>query len=126
MDLFNKFNNKKRNEKNIIYEADEEGYKKIFGDNFVENNKNNINLIINGIKNNLIDGYKLKKGENKIKIIIKNKITNLEDMFRKCKSLKYRRIKIFRYKRCKKFCLYVLWMLIIIRFKRIRNMECIK
>jgi len=85
IDIFNKIF---RNEINIIYKTNEEGIERIFGDKFVENNRNNIDLIINGIKNNLIDRYKLQKGENKIKIIIKNKITNLEYMFYKCKSLK--------------------------------------
>jgi len=51
----------------------------------VKNNKNNIELIINGNKNYLIKKYKLKKGENKIKIIIKNKIASLEYMFHVCK-----------------------------------------
>ena len=61
---------------NIIYKTDKEGEDNIFGEKFVENNKKNIELIINGNKNDLIDEYKLRKGENNIKIIIKNKITN--------------------------------------------------
>ena len=84
--LFNKFNRYK-NEINLTYKNDKESIENIFGDKFVENNKNNIELIINGIKNNLISSYKLKKGENNIKIIIKNKIKNLEKMFYNCKSL---------------------------------------
>ena len=72
IDLFIKYNNI-RNDINIIYKTDEENIENIFGNKFVENNKNNIELIINGIKNNLINKCKLKKGENKIKIIIKNK-----------------------------------------------------
>ena len=90
IDLFNECNNKNKNknEINIVYETDEEGLENIFGDEFVENNKNNIELIINGNKNNLIENYNLRKGENKIKIIIKNKITNLKSMFAECKSLK--------------------------------------
>jgi len=51
-------------------------------------NKNNIELIVNGNKNELIDRYELKKGENYIKIIIINIITNLGNMFYDCKSLK--------------------------------------
>ena len=87
--IIDKFNNNKyKNEINIIYKTDKEGEENIFGDKFVENNKNNIELIINGNKNELISKYKLKKGENNIKIIIKNKITNLEYMFYECKSLK--------------------------------------
>ena len=76
-----------KNEINIIYNAKEEGVERIFGYTFVENNKNNIELIINGIKIDLISVYKLKKGENNVKIIIKNKITNLKNMFYNCKTL---------------------------------------
>ena len=47
---------------------------KIFGKKFVEINKDNIELNINGKKNNLINEHKLRKGKNKIKIKIKNKI----------------------------------------------------
>ena len=79
---------KYKNEINIINKTDKESEKDIFGKKFVENNKNNIELIINGNKSNLINKYRLGKGENKIKIIIKNKITNLEDMFDGCESLK--------------------------------------
>jgi hypothetical protein len=53
-----------------------------------DNNKGKIELIINGKKNELISRYGLKEGENKIEIIIKNKITNLEFMFYKYNSLK--------------------------------------
>jgi len=60
----------------------------IFGEKFVENNKNNIELRINGIKEELVKEYKLKKGENRIEIIIKNKIINLEYMFYQCIKLK--------------------------------------
>jgi len=79
---------KYKNEINIIYKTDKEGTENIFGDKFVENNKYNIELIINGNKNNLVKEYKLKKGRNNVKIIIKNKITNLEYMFYDCKLLK--------------------------------------
>ena len=87
--LIDKFNEcKNKNELNIIYKTDKEGDEDIFGEDFVENNKNNIELIINGSKNDLINRYKLEKGENIIKIIIKNEISNLESMFYNCKSLK--------------------------------------
>ena len=82
------YNIKYKNEINIIYKTDKEGTENIFGDKFVENNKYNIELIINGNKNNLVKEYKLKKGRNNVKIIIKNKITNLEYMFYDCKLLK--------------------------------------
>ena len=80
--------NKNKKEINIIYKTNKEGKENIFGNKFVENNKNNIELIINGNKNHLIEKYNLRKGENYVKIIIKNKIIKLEDMFYKCESLK--------------------------------------
>ena len=87
IDLFNdKY--KYKNEINLIYKADKEGTENIFGDKFVKNNKSNIDLIINGNKNNLVKDYNLKKGENNVKIILKNKIINLEYMFNDCKLLK--------------------------------------
>ena len=86
-DLIDEFNNYK-NEIKIIYKTDKEGYENIFGYKFVENNKNNIELIINGIENKLINRYKLDKGYNIVKIIIKRKITNLKYMFYNCKSLR--------------------------------------
>ena len=81
---------KKNIKLNLIYEKnnDNDSEDIIFGKKFVENNNNNIELIINNENKNLIEKYKLKKGENKIQIIIKGKITNLEDMFKGCKNLK--------------------------------------
>ena len=82
------FKNEYRNEINLIYYAKKDGINNIFGKKFVENNKNNIELIINGERNKLVKEYKLKRSENNIQIIIKKKITNLEDMFEFCSSLK--------------------------------------
>ena len=45
----------------------------IFGKQFVKNNKNNIELVINGIKEKLVAKYDLKGGINKIQMIIKKK-----------------------------------------------------
>jgi hypothetical protein len=63
-------------------------YNRIFGDKFVENNINNIELNINENKSKLVNKCKLKKGDNNIKIIIKNKIKELQHMFDSCKNLK--------------------------------------
>ena len=83
------FKTRFRNKINFIYFTEFDGFQYIFGDKFVENNKNKIDLVINGTPNELVKKYKLKKGENNIQIIIKNKkITNLEDMFYKCNTLK--------------------------------------
>ena len=69
----NEHNNKKenkghKNEINILYESNNESEEAIFGEKFVKNNINNIELEINGIKINLIKEYKLNKGKNIIKL----------------------------------------------------------
>ena len=70
IDEFNKIKNNKscnkeyKNEINIIYKVEKEIDENIFGDQFVYNNKNNIELKINGNKSGLIKRCKLKKGEN--------------------------------------------------------------
>ena len=75
------------NELELIYKVSKRSLKNIFGINFVKNNSDKIELIINGEKNYLTENYILQKGENKIKLIIKNKIENLEYMFYECHSL---------------------------------------
>ena len=65
---------KYKNEINLIYNAEEEKECQIFGDKFIEKNRNNIELDINGNKSKLISKYKLKKGDNNIKMIIKIKL----------------------------------------------------
>ena len=82
------FEIKQRNKINLIYECLKDGNENIFGKKFVENNKNNIELVINGIKSELVEKYELKEGKNNIEILIKNKINNLENMFYYCKSLR--------------------------------------
>ena len=84
------FKIKNKNIINLIYyvNEDEKEEQNIFGKEFVKNNKNKIELVINGINNKLIEKYKLKKGKNNIQIIIKNKLMNLKDMFRYCRTLK--------------------------------------
>ena len=79
---------KYKDEINIVYEMEEDGDCNLFGEKFVENNKDNIDLVINGVKNNLTNKYALKKGENIVKMIIKNNITNLSKMFCKCDKIK--------------------------------------
>ena len=81
------FNPKKEKEINLIYTAKYECYKNIFGEKFVKNNFNNIKLSINGKESSLVYEYKLKKGNNNIKMIILKKLKNLEYMFYECDSL---------------------------------------
>ena len=78
---------KYKNEITIKYFTEEEGNTQIFRDSFVENNINNISLIINGKKSELIEKYYLKKGENNVTMCIKNPLTDLSLMFFFCKSL---------------------------------------
>ena len=80
--------NKYKNEIDLIYNTKEEGISQIFGDKLVKKNENNIELNINGEKSKLVSKYKLKKGVNNIKMIIKNKIKDLKYMFDSCKNLK--------------------------------------
>ena len=80
-------NNIYKNSITIKYFVKSKGNYNIFGSEFVENNKENINLIINGKNTPLIDNYQLKDGENSITIIIKNNLTNLSYMFSWCNSL---------------------------------------
>ena len=81
--------NESKKEINLIYYTQKEDIYNIFGEKFVENNKKNIELIINDEnKTHLIDKALLKKGENIIKLIIINKINNLSYMFYNCSTLK--------------------------------------
>ena len=72
----------------LIYVAKSRVNSIIFGEKFVKNNKDNIELIINGNQNILVNNYELNEGENKITMIIKNKLTNLSRMVQSCDSLK--------------------------------------
>lgn len=76
-----------KKEINLIYFSKKDEKQKIFGKEFVENNIEDIELEINGKKNPLTDEFPLKQGNNNIKIIIKNTITKLQEMFYGCDSL---------------------------------------
>ena len=96
--------NNYKNEINLIYNLNEEGECQIFGDKFVNKNKNNIELNINGTKSKLVSKYKLKKGDNNINMIVKNKIKDLCDMFKSCKNLKnIEELKYLNIKNCSNF-----------------------
>ena len=77
-----------KNEFNLIYNTKFEGYYIILGNNFIKNNKDNIEVIINDKQKPLMNKCFLYKGNNNIKIKIKSKLTNLEYMFYECTSLK--------------------------------------
>ena len=84
--IYKKEINEKHYEINLKYEGKGE-IEKIFGLEFIEPNKHNLQININGTKSDLVEKYYLKKGENNIKITIKNKIMNLSHMFEGCKAL---------------------------------------
>ena len=73
---------------NLKYFTKNIGVYNIFGEAFVINNIDNIDLIINGEPNLLVNRYKLKKGENLVTMKIKNNLTNLSYMFYLCLYLK--------------------------------------
>ena len=80
--------NNDKKEINLIYYTLNEGKERIFGKTFVENNIDKIDLIINGQKESLIDEYLLKKGNNDIKLILKDNLNKIEEMFYGCRALK--------------------------------------
>jgi len=85
---------KNNNNNSKLYLNDYNTYKKyynpnrLFGSKFVENNEYNIKLMINGRESKLVEEYDLKEGINNIQMIILNILTNLEEMFSNCISLK--------------------------------------
>ena len=81
-------NSRYKEEINLIYDTKEVGTYNIFGEKFVEKNKSNIDLIINGKDSELIKECKLKEGENNITIKLKKRLTNLDYMFYGCDHLK--------------------------------------
>ena len=80
--------NEYKNEINLIYEVKNKSICNIFGNKFVGNNINNIKLKINGKNNKLVNEYELNEWENTITLLIKNEITDLSDMFKRCSNLK--------------------------------------
>lgn len=96
LESFNEYFNKKYNsylyenvsgDKNIlnfIYNRSEPLERLIFGEKFIENNKDNIDIFINKKKTPITLKYKFLKGVNEVKVIIKKTITNFEHMFAHC------------------------------------------
>ena len=76
------------NEISIIYNTKFKDDYNIFGEQFVENNKDKIELVINGKNKQLMANCQLQKGENIITIKIKEKLNDLSYMFNWCDSLK--------------------------------------
>ena len=82
------------NEMTIIYEFEKVKNNeeiRIFGNEFVKNNKNKLRLIINGIHKELKESINIKDIYNKnrirVKIIEIKKISNLSNMFAGCNNI---------------------------------------
>ena len=62
---------------------------RLFGDEFVKNNKNNCKIIINGKEEDLTEFYLSKKNEEiiKIKILCQKKLSDMSHMFNGCITL---------------------------------------
>ena len=75
---------------NIIYNIKEENNIRIFGSEFVKNNKNICKMIINNKEYEITEKYNIKNNNNnKLKIILKgiDNVTNMKGMFSGCSSL---------------------------------------
>ena len=106
LNIINKYENKK-NELTIIYNNEIHGEIKLFGSEFVKNNKGNCYLLINNKKSELIEKIQFKdyfdnqylekiiiklienKNKNKNNYLLGNNdgITNMSNMFYECSSL---------------------------------------
>ena len=103
-ELDDNIKDKYRDEINLIYYTEKEDNYNMFGENFVENNKDKIELNINGEKTNLMGVYKLRKGENNMKTKTKNKIVDSQHMFFGCSKLKkINELKYLNIKCCNNF-----------------------
>ena len=76
-----------KSELTLKYYTKQKGNYNIFGAEFVENNKNNIDLIINSERHILINNIELLEGKNTIIMLIKNQLSNLSHMFSWCNFL---------------------------------------
>jgi surface protein len=69
--------------------GDEEVKIRLFGEEFVKNNKNNCNILINEKEQELTEFFKTKQNEEiiKVRIIFKNEISDMSYMFSNCVEL---------------------------------------
>ena len=77
---------------NIIYDSKQKNIIKIFGYDFVYNNRNKCKMIIDNKEYEITEEYIIenyKNNNNKLKIILKgiDNVTNMRGMFWRCSSL---------------------------------------
>ena len=92
-DIFNIYRKMNIDEINITYKPNEKKIR-LFGDGFVERNKDNCKMLINGDKKELKEFKTFEwynKTTDKFEVKLKGimNITDLSDIFKGCKSLKY-------------------------------------
>ena len=77
------------NEITIIYKIKDEKIIKLFGENFVNNNKSNCKIFVNNKYQEIYSDYKVEKENTLLEIKLKeiNIIRNMSYMFYECKSL---------------------------------------
>ena len=77
---------------NIIYDVNRESNNRIFGSEFVKNNKNICKMIIDNKEYEITEKYKVKrKNNNKLEIKLKgiDNVTDMSYMFKGCSSLSF-------------------------------------
>ena len=87
--IINQIDNFYNNYITIIYKKNNDDPIKIFGNDFVKNNKELCKIKYNGIKYRLEESFKVKSDKNEIEIQLRgiNNISNASCMFRNCNSL---------------------------------------
>jgi surface protein len=75
------------NDFHLVYLTRDADTYNIFGNDFVKNNKDSIELFINGKRCYLTNCYKFQKGKNTVIMIVKKKLKYLAHMFHQCTSL---------------------------------------
>jgi hypothetical protein len=89
--IFNIYKKMNHDEINIIYNIKDKNEVKLFGNDFVERNQNNLKLIIDGKEQDIIYKYNIENNNNKDILEIKLKgitnVTYMNNMFQLCNSL---------------------------------------
>ena len=87
-DIIDLYNNMDKNKMTIIYNNNDENKIKLFGEDFIKNNKDNCYLIINNKKQELTEYIEIKEQQKlEIKLYETKNITNMSYMFCECSSL---------------------------------------
>jgi surface protein len=87
-DIIDLYNNMDKNKMTIIYNNNDKNKIKLFGEDFIKNNKDNCYLIINNKKQELTEYIEIKEQQKlEIKLYETKNITDMSGMFCNCSSL---------------------------------------